>query len=393
MKIAIFTTAHPLDDVRVYSKFAKSFLSQDLALDWIGPSKSYFAGDDFRDSAITYNLFSSSQGKLGRLLAIPRSAIRLAQHRGADWIYCPDPDAAAVAVALKPLHRASVIFDVHEEFHTGILSKWLGHRVGRSAGNVLVRALRVVTKRSDLVVGVSPAVLTPYVDHMRRSLIVKNSAPDWFADISGKSPSISEPAHKMRFFHGKALNSNGTTEVLEALSIVPDGVDVLMFPSPGEKTGLPYMSGFDSLVDQHGVRSKLAFRDSVPHASVPSLMDSCHVGMIGYGRELGRASLPNRLFEYMARGLAVMAPTYSPLIREIVESYEVGICRDFEDPRSIADGIRWFRDHPEEAVSMGARAREAFLEEFSWQSEYMKMSSAMEEIHSTGLTAAKDFTI
>lgn len=393
MKIAIFTTAHPLDDVRVYSKFAKSFLSEDFALDWIGPSKSYFAGNDFRDPAITYNLFGSSQGKLGRLLAIPRSAIRLAQHRGADWIYCPDPDAAAVAVALKPLHRASVIFDVHEEFHTGLLSKWLGRRVGRSAGHVLVHALRVVTKRSDLVVGVSPAVLTPYKDHMRRSLIVKNSAPDWFADISEKSPSVSDSAHKMRFFHGKALDSNGTSEVLEALSTLPDGVDVLMFPSPGEKTDQPYISRFDSLVDQFAVRSKLAFCDSVPHAYVPSLMDSCHVGMIGYGRELGSASLPNRLFEYMARGLAVMAPTYSPFIREIVESYEVGICRDFEDPRSIADGMRWFRDHPEEAVSMGARAREVFLEEFSWQSEYMRMNSVMEEIHSSRSAAAEGSTI
>ncbi|WP_188806111.1 glycosyltransferase [Citricoccus zhacaiensis] len=137
------------------------------------------------------------------------------------------------------------------------------------------------------------------------------------------------------------------------------------------------MENFYDLTEEYDASHQLILSDSVPHSEIPAIMDTCQVGMIGYGRELGRASLPNRLFEYMSRGLAIMAPTYSPLIREIIEKYDIGICCDFEDPQSIANGIEWFQDNPDLVSAMGKRSREAFLRDFSWDAEFSKLLDQM----------------
>lgn len=376
MRTVIFSTAHPLDDVRVYSKFARSFAALSERLTWIGPAKAYFSGDSFRDPSFKYSVFRSRPGRLGRLLGIPRSAVRLARHRGADWLYCPDPDAAAIAVLLKPFHRASIIFDIHEEFHTGLLDRWLGTARREVAGRIFVRALRSVVARCDIVIGVNDVVIEPYRSRAKAAIVISNSAPDWFSDSYTPISSVSQ---EFRFFHGKSSSSNGTEQVLRSLPNLPIEAKVLMIPSSSNPDDPPYMANFESLVNSLGVRDNLLLNSSVPHRDVPALMDTCAVGMIAYGRDLGKASLPNRLFEYMARGRAVMVPVYSPLIRDIVDRFGIGISCDFESPESIAQGIRWFLDNPQEAISMGNRARKAFLEHFSWSSEFSQLKGLISE--------------
>lgn len=371
MRTTIFTTAHPLDDVRVYSKYAKSFIALGGGVSWIGPDFSYFAGDLFRDPDIGYDVYSSTGSRRDRLKGTLNAAIKLARTRNIDWLYCPDPDGAILATLLRPFHRAKIIFDVHEEYHGDLLSRWLGKRFGRLASHALIATLRVAVKKTEILVGVNETVLSPYKHSAGVSLVVRNSAPQWFAD---DVPTEHVAPGALRIFHGKATATGGTDKVLDALQQLDTETEVLMFPSPGSVDGSSYVPGFPQLVSERGLSNKVLCVDSVPHSGVPALMDSCQVGMIAYGLELGRASLPNRLFEYMARGLAIFAPSYSPLIRDIIETHNIGITRDFEDADSIADGIAWLEAHPGEVKLMGERARKAFLEHYSWDSEFDELA-------------------
>lgn len=99
--------------------------------------------------------------------------------------------------------------------------------------------------------------------------------------------------------------------------------------------------------------------------------------MIAYGRTLGVGSLPNRLFEYMARGLAILAPSYSREIREIVEAEGIGRTVDFEDPAAVSGELAWFAAHRDDTREMGERARGAFVERFSWEAEFERLIDAM----------------
>jgi glycosyltransferase involved in cell wall biosynthesis len=81
----------------------------------------------------------------------------------------------------------------------------------------------------------------------------------------------------------------------------------------------------------------------------------------------------------MEAGLPVIASNF-PLWRQIIEKYDCGILVDPLNPLEISDAMRWILDHPEEAIKMGARGREAVLREFNWDAESLKLTECYERL-------------
>jgi glycosyltransferase involved in cell wall biosynthesis len=102
--------------------------------------------------------------------------------------------------------------------------------------------------------------------------------------------------------------------------------------------------------------------------------------MIAYGRALGIDSLPNRLFEYLAAGLAILAPSYAVEIAAIVDDDRVGVLIDFEDPQAVVKAFIWLEENPQEVRAMGDRAREAFLAKYNWDVEADRLVDRMREL-------------
>jgi glycosyltransferase involved in cell wall biosynthesis len=221
---------------------------------------------------------------------------------------------------------------------------------------------------------VNRSVLDPYCAKARNCLVVRNSAPLWFAGEPLPRPS----SGLMRVMHGKALGSNGTSVVLDALAKVrrtTDAVEVVMTTPPvaGGNGSAARRSG-----DLHSrVADGVRLEPGIPHEQMPKMLSSCEVGMIAYGRRLGEDSLPNRLFEYMAAGLAVLAPSYAKEISGIVLGEGIGVTADFEDPADVARGLLWLVAHPAERHAMGVRARKAFLERHNWSLDFAELAKAI----------------
>lgn len=381
--ICILTTAHPIDDVRVKSKIAASFLDHGFDVSWVGPEISYFGDVTDRDERISYHLTPPIRSRIDRLTSARQVGRKARGIKAVDWYYSPDPDAAEVAVKLARGSTAKVLFDIHEIFHGALIDRWLWGRKATLARGFVRRRVARTARRSDLVIGVSESVLRPYTDPLQPQICVRNCAPRWFADVPqfqeyGATTTRSE-SHSTIFMHGKALPNNGCQVVLEALSCLGQQRSrgrVILFPSAGGEAP-PYMPDLASRIARLEIGDSVWLHDAVMHEQMPALTAQCDVGMVAYGRDLGEDSLPNRLFEYMACGIAVLAPSYALEIKRIVEAEEIGLTVDFERPDEVAEAMRWFIEHPEETEAMGARARAAFVERHNWDAEFAHLIAAM----------------
>ncbi|MDO8119919.1 glycosyltransferase [Isoptericola sp. b490] len=384
--ICIVTSAHPLDDVRVNSKVAQSFLAQGYRVSWAGPEITHHATSQDRDPNISYHLARQPQGRIDRLTSIRRVARKAREVADVDWYYSPDPDAAELAVRLAKKSRARALFDIHEIYHGALLDRWVANRRAPLVRAAVRKRISRTAARADLVMGVSDSVLRPYVRPSHPQVVVRNCAPPWFAERASASATSAAATPDgngtMLFMHGKAHSWNGTPVILEALTHLGSARErgrVLMF-SGRAADAAQYMSDLNRRIDALGVRDAVWLHETVPHEDVPSVTASCQVGMVAYGRGLGADSLPNRLFEYMAGGLAILAPDYATEIVRIVEQEKIGLTVDFENAAAVAEAMSWFISNPDRTRDMGARAREAFLERHNWDAEFRRLIAAMEAV-------------
>lgn len=365
--LCVLTTAHPLDDVRVTTKIVGAYQAAGWRVSWVGPDHAYFAGAGFRQPGVEYHLTPPSLGRKDRLFSASRVKRAAAQVAQVDWWYSPDPDAAAVAVDVAKRQGGRVVFDIHEEFHGAMLDRWTLGRPVPAAREMMRRRVAATAARADVVVGVNASVLEPYTQGHPRAFEVRNCAPASFAATTPAARTA--PVTPMRVMHGKGLAGNGTPVVLEAVARVP-GVEVVVFPGMGPAaTASRWWPELDARIDALGVRDQVVLHDAVTHEQMPGVLAQCRVGLVAYGRDLGVASLPNRLFEYMSAGMAVVVPSYAVEMSALVEREGIGLAVDMEDATALAEALTRLQSDPDLVTAMGERALVAFRERHNWDVE------------------------
>jgi glycosyltransferase involved in cell wall biosynthesis len=309
---------------------------------------------------------------MGRLMS-HRVARRLASKlQDVDVYYCPDPDSAAIGTRLAKKQGARVIFDIHENYHLSRAMTHWGRGLHMQIFNHLVKlGITAICRRCDLVVGVNRHVLKPYLNAVRNLLVIRSCAPNWFGDIGVAD--VCGPCRKsFTLMHGKGASGRGTEIVLDAIRLAKpqiDGLRLIVFNIFTDQVDHYGERAFRQHLQKLGITECVDLLDPVSLRSMPPILQSCDAGLIGYGRGLGVGSLPNRLFEYMAVGLPIIAPSYSLEIAEIVGKERSGLLVDFENPQAIADAIINLHDHPIECKEMGQRGRTSFKERHNWEVE------------------------
>lgn len=382
--VCIVTSAHPWDDVRVGSRIASTFVEVGYRVTWVGPDLTISANRDVKHPGIEYRLFDPGAGRVGRLTGGIKAIRHARQVANVDWWYAPDPDVAGRLPGLARRNGGKTLFDIHESYHQGLLNRWFPGTPPAAAREAMRRRIARSCRQVDLVMGVSHGVMKPYCAGHPHTIVVRNLAPDFFKSQPEHAPTVDglqNQSGPMRMLHGKISAGNGTLQVAEAVGLLaPDmqgHVQTVMLDVVGspEATKSVVLAQADELA-----HPALSVIPGVPHEEMAALMAGCSVGLIAYQRDLGHDSLPNRLFEYMAAGIAVLAPSYSPEIVRVLDAEGAGITADFEVPADIARAITWCVENPHEVAAMGQRAKIAYRERYTWGSEAERLVCAMRDL-------------
>jgi glycosyltransferase involved in cell wall biosynthesis len=121
-----------------------------------------------------------------------------------------------------------------------------------------------------------------------------------------------------------------------------DGVRVAFLgdPEPG------YGERLEAMIAQLGVGAKVSMLPSIPLDELLASTAEADVGvtLLGDTCENHRLALPNKLFEYIAAGVPVVASAL-PETERLVGAYGVGWCASPEDPAALAAALQTALDH------------------------------------------------
>lgn len=309
-------------------------------------------------------------GHLHRLLvtlAFNLQGIALVWRTSPDLVHANDYDTMWIGIAAKLLRRSRLVYDAHE--------LWPDQDGSAGLRGWLIACEWLFLRLADATLTVSPgcAEVMARRYHVLQPVVIRN-VPERIATPQ-RGGARRDPARPIAVYVGLLAPHRGLDEAVAALAAVPEVRLRLVGPDSGG-----FAAGLAERARTFGVLDRLEIRPPVPPAEVAEEIADADVGLVLIQPTSlsHRLSLPNKLFEYTAAGLPVIASDL-PLLGPLVRDEGIGEVVPPGDIEAIAASLRRLAD-PTRNEQARARVR-SFGERVNWQQEQL----ALEDVYRTAL--------
>ena len=128
----------------------------------------------------------------------------------------------------------------------------------------------------------------------------------------------------------------------------------------------------------------IAFTGAVPHDVMPACLAAADIGVAPFDvaahppLQMAFYWSPLKVFEYMASGLPVVAPSIPRLARILGPEHE-RLLYDARTPGALAGALSYLAGSPADRRRLGEDARRRVCEEFSWSAHCRKLDAAIRD--------------
>jgi glycosyltransferase involved in cell wall biosynthesis len=283
-------------------------------------------------------------------------------------VHCNDYNTMWPGVAAR-LMGMRVVYDAHELWPD---------RNGRSEPRWWLLASEALFVRvAHGVVTASPG----YADVMARryrtcpAVVVRNM-PSARSELGAPCAPESDGV-PLIVYVGGVLRHRGLEQAIDALALVPDARLRMIGPANTEVAADLRVRAM-----QRGVVDRFELLGPVPPQDVLETIRGADLGLALFQPVCLSHELvaPNKVFEYMAAGVPVVASDL-PVIRGVVEEHGFGVLARPDDPQDIARAIlQALRPDEQERLRAGARRAAMTL---TWEAE----SVALDDVYAAAMTA------
>ncbi len=355
-RVCHLTSVHERDDIRIFMKQCRTLAASGFDTTLIVADGQ---GDETRDGVAIRDAGRRPLNRAARMALLPRRLLHLAIKADCQIYHLHDPELLPLGLALKRRGR-KVVFDSHEDYVADIRIKpYLKFGTAGAASNAFANFVRLAARRIDLVVAATPAVAKTY--RAMEGVVVETVNNYPLAEEIARPRDASAIGTSV-VYAGAITRVRGFPRTVDAMALCRSEARLELigpFTDPAAEAGCRASTGW-LRTSAHG---RLARADMMDQ------MECCAAGIVVLEPvPTFLESRPNKMFEYMSRGLAVIASDF-PLWREIIEGNRCGICVDPLDARAIAAAIDLLVGDRELAAQMGRLGRQAILDRFSWLPE------------------------
>ena len=357
-KVCHVTTVHSPFDTRIFHKEAKTLANAGYEVLLIAQHDK----EEIVDGTKIIPL-PRPKNRLTRTLFLTKKAYKLALEQKADIYHFHDPELLPWMAKLKNKTGVKMIYDVHENVPKSVLSK---HWIPRFLRRIIAFTVDIWEKRYsrklDKIITVTESIAERF--QKEKTIIIRNTP--LLIKIDKIIPIEYKKEKPIVVYEGGMTEIRGVREIIKAATILKNEIKLwLMGPF------LPPVLEEKILTEDK--KEYVDYKGNLPLEEMYSFLKCADIGLLLFLPEPNHLeSLPNKLFEYMAVGIPVIASNF-PLWKEIIEGNNCGICVNPLNPKEIAKAVEYLIEYPEEAKRMGENGRKAVLEKYNWENEGRKL--------------------
>lgn len=354
-RIVHVTTSHDSSDNRIFHK-------ECLTLRDAGHDVTLIAQHDGADTVdgIRISALPRVSGLKQRIFKLPPVAMKVLEGVEADIIHYHDPELIPWMAKLRG-KGATLVYDMHENIAVDIPAKsYVPGPVKPLARWVLPKLLRSWLRGQHVVFAVKEyPQLYPWIEShaVVQNLFKLENLPD--------APSLNTERFTLAYLGGMTA-VRGCLDTLEVIRRLQVAGHDLGYEAIGPEME-DRIDEYQGLVAAHGLKH-INFTGSLPLHDAYAHAAGCQAALLLFQPSPNHDNCcPNKLFEYMALGLPVVASNFS-LIHEVVDSTGCGIIVDPKDIDEIVMAIEMLINDPLAAAEMGQRGQKAVHASYSWES-------------------------
>lgn len=306
-----------------------------------------------------------------------------------DVIHAHDYPSLPVGVALGAYLKRPVIYDAHElySYQPGI-PKILAKKILKEEGELVKQCVNIVVVNKD-----QAAIMQKDFNFNYFTTVTNATEEPAGFDINKKYDLIREKtgipqSHKILLFQGGINRLRKIDLLLEGVAQVPDNVHMAFLTYGME------IPEFKELARKLGIRHRTHFLEPVPSGEIVYWAASADVGIMPYQPldQNTTLSLPNKMYEFIAAGVPMIASIGLVNVRKIIEGEGFGVLRDLRVAEDYAAAIREMFD---ETLGGCTRFRNSLLkrrEAYMWKNEEKALLDLYRDLNEQS-TISKNYTV
>ena len=362
-KVVHLTSAHPIDDSRVFLKECCS-LHPTYNVVLIAPHS-----HDCTINGINIRAVKPTSSRFKRLFFSVGSIYKKALVEKADLYHFHDPELIIIGILLK-CHGKKVIYDVHEDMPSDILHKpYLPKRL-RPLLALLMRGFnKLAAQLLDHIITATPQISSQFP--AQKTTLIRNFAI--ISEFKSHTPTHYQQRAPQCTYIGTITPERGLAKMIEAFSLLPPSLNITL-----QLAGRCHP---DNLLQQYShLKSTVHYLGILDRPSIIKHLHSSRIALLLLPPTPGfLESYPIKLFEYMAAGLPIVA-SHFPTWRSFIEDNQCGILVDPSDTQAIANAIEYLITHPKNAEILGKNGQQAAEKYYSWSTEANKLMACYRQL-------------
>ncbi len=364
-KICHLSSVHHRYDTRILLKECKSLYNYGYEVHLVVAD-----GKGFENyNGIQIHDVGRAKSRLNRFLKTTKAIYEKGFQLNADVYHFHDAELIPSGMKLKKKGK-KVIYDTHEDLPRQLMSKHYINYFLRKPLSVIIEWYEdYAAKKFDFVITATPHIQNRFVELNKASLDVNNYP--LLSELNTEAVNWDKKKNEVCYI-GSITQIRGLEEVIDAMETL-EGIKLNLagsFSPQSFKKNLESRKGW----------KKTNFLGQINREEVKRILRESQVGIVTFLPFANHTnSQPNKLFEYMAQGIPLVASNFD-LWRAIIEKVDCGICIDPSDSNAISGAIQVLLSDKSRAKQMGENGRNAVLATYNWESEERKLIQIYQEL-------------